>query len=407
MTDRFETPGSPFGAPPSPVATDLWAPPVSVFAAPVETARLPRWLPAAAVAVALVLVITIGGYLVLSRFDSHDSADLGLTPLPAPAAPEHAAVPTWQPGPPAGDGVVVTRQMAEDVVARWWPAHSQALRDGDLAALAQLTGGAGRRWEVGAVACRCLKTSTLRQMLRANYYVPRQTSYPARFVAEVLTAYSPGHKVVEILVFSRSGPAAPWQVIEDSAYSGGPGHPTTMTAQDQDQVDSDGLVAQASRAQVARTRAAAARLAAVWQEAKQTGRVPASASAFTLGGQTGDRIKMVAWHRQDRVQNNGLLGHYRYYTTRSDPVVVVPYGPGYELGCQPLRSTVTYRGAPGQVVYQDPGQRNWGTRVPAGNYRSITLREAWPTCFVISRNGTEPVFVVNRDYGSGIATPHR
>ena len=172
---------------------------------------------------------------------------------------------------------------------------------------------------MGAVACRCLKTSTLRQMLRATYYVPRQTAYPARFVAEVLTAYSPGHKVVEILVFSRSGPTAPWQVIEDSAYSGGPGHPTTMTAQDQDQVDSNGLVAPTSRAQVARTRAAAARLAAVWQEAKQTGRVPASASAFALGGQTGDRIKMVAWHRQDRVQNNGLLGHYRYYTTLIRP----------------------------------------------------------------------------------------
>ena len=113
------------------------------FAAPVEGARLPRWLPATAVAVALVLVITIGGYLVLSRVQGHERAEL--TPLPAPAAPVHAVVPTWPPGHPAGGGVVVTRQMAEDVVARWWPAHSLALRDGDLAVLTQLTGGAGRR----------------------------------------------------------------------------------------------------------------------------------------------------------------------------------------------------------------------------------------------------------------------
>jgi hypothetical protein len=406
VTDRFETPGSPFGAPsPPPVASDLWAPPGSVFAAPVETARLPRWLPAAAVAVALVLVITIGGYLVLSAFDSHDSADPGLTPLPAPVAPERAVVPTWQPGPPAGDGVVVSRQMAEDAVGRWWHAHSLALRDADVPALTGLTGGAGRQWEVGAVSCGCLESSTLRPMIRTNYYVPRQTTYPARFVAEVLTAYSNGNKGVEVLVFSRSNRTAPWQVIENSGYGPETGHRAALHPQDQDLVDSHGLVDPVGRAQVARTRAAATRLSAVWQQAKVTGQVPASASAFTLGEQTMDRIVHVAGHRQDRVQDNGLLGHFHYYARRSDPVVVVPYGPGHDLGCMPLRSTITYWGRPGQVVHQDPALRNWGTGVPAGDYRSITLHEAWPTCFVISRSGVEPVFVLNKDYGGGPATP--
>jgi hypothetical protein len=404
VTDRFDTPGSPFGAPPPPAAgADLWAPPASSFAAPVGTARWPRWLPAAAVAVAVVLVITIGGYLALSRFDSHDRADL--TPLPAPAAPVHAVVPTWQPGPPAGGGVVVTRQMAEDVVARWWPAHSLALRDADVPALTRLTGGTGRRWEVGAVACGCLESSTVRPMLRASYYVPRQTTYPARFVAEVLTAYSAGNKGVELLVFSRSSRTAPWQVMENSFYGPMPGHRAALHTQDQDLVDSNGLVEPGSPAQAARTRAAAARLAAVWQEAKVTGQIPRSASAFTLGGQTMDRIVHVAGHRQNRVQDNGLLAHFHYYAKRSDPVVVVPYGPGYDLGCAPLRSTITYWGQPGRVVHQDPGLRNWGTGVPAGDYRSITLHEAWPTCFVLSRTGTGPVFVFNQEYGGGPATP--
>jgi hypothetical protein len=296
--------------------------------------------------------------------------------------------------------------MAEDVVARWWRAHALALRDDDVAVLTQLTGGAGRRWELGAVSCGCLETKLLRPMLRATYYVPRQAAYPARFVAEVLTTYSPGHKGVEILVFSRSSRTAPWQVIENSTYSRGPGQHAQMNAQDQDQVDHDGLVAPASRGQLVRTRIAAAQLARVWQEAKETGRVPRSASAFA-GGQTKSRIEQVAGHRQDQVQVNGLLGHYRYYTKRTDPVVVVPYAAGYDLSCQPVRSTITFRGRPGEVVYQDPAQRNWGTQIPAGSYRSITDHDVWPTCFAISRSGTGPVVVFNQDFSSGTVTARR
>jgi hypothetical protein len=62
---------------------------------------------------------------------------------------------------------------------------------------------------------------------------------------------------------------------------------------------------------------------------------------------------------------------------------------------------------PGVVVRQDPALRNWGTQVPAGNYRSITLHEAWPTCFVIDRTGSERAFVFNKNYGGGTATPRR
>jgi hypothetical protein len=409
VTDRFETPDSPFGAPPPPpAATDLWAPPVSsVLAARTGPARWWRWLPAVAGAVALVLVISIGGYLAVSRLQGHDSGDPGRTPLPAPAGPVRAVMPIWKPGPPAGD-VVVTRQTAEDVVDRYWSAHAQALSNGDVSALAWLTGGAGRQWELGAVTCGCLqRSSTLRPMLRATYYVPRQTGYPARFVAEVLTEYSPGHQGVEILVFSRRSRTARWLVIENSTYGPMPGAQAAPHTQGKGLVDSDGLVDPVGPAQVARTRAAAAQLAAVWQEAKETGQVPSSASAFTVFGQTKDRIDHIASHRQNRVQSNGLLGHYRYYTRRSDPVVVVPYAAGYDLGCQPLRSTITYWGQPGQVVYQDPTLHNWGTRVPAGSYRSITRHEAWPTCFVLSRTGTEPVFVFNQEYGGGPATPRR
>ena len=413
MTDRFETPGSPFGTPPPrPAGTDLWAPPASsMLPAPAGPARsLPSWLPAAAVARALVLVISIGGFVVLAKHQGHETADNGPTALPAPAAPVPAVpavMPAWQPGPPAGAGVVVTRKMAEDVVARWWPAHSQALRDADDTALARLTGGAGRQWEVGAVNCFCLESGTLRPMLGATYYVPRQSSYPARFIAEVLTEYSQGNQGVEVLVFSRSSRSAPWQVIENSFYGPKTGQRAALHTQPQYLMNSHGLFDPGSPAQVARTRAAAVRLAAVWQEAKETGQVPRSASAFTLGEQTMDRIVHVAGHRQNRVQGDGLLAHFHYYAKRSDPVVVVPYGPDYDLGCAPLRSTITYWGQPGRVVHQDPRLLNWGSEVPAGDYRSITLHEAWPTCFVISRTGAGPVFVFNQEFGGGTATPRR
>lgn len=352
----------------------------------------------------MLAVLGTGGYVALSRIRDSDGGPADPTTAPPAAAPLLPATSlVWSPGPPAGK-VVVTRAMAEDVLTRYWPAHAQALRDHDRAALAQLNGGAARSWEDGAVACNCIVTANLRPLRDAAFHVPRQTTYPARFVVDALTAYSNGNEGVEVLVFSRSDRRAPWLVIENSAYGPGAGKKAELIAPD---ASPGRLTKPVSAARVAEARAAAAQLAAVWQEAKETGRIPAAADAFVQSNQTLDRIKFLASNPQNTVQDTGLLGRSSFSTRRSDPVVVVPYARGYDLGCQPIRSTVKIWGRPGEVVNQDPDRRNWGADVPPGQYRSLTLHKTWQTCFLLSPDPAEPVFVFNQMIGAGTSTPRR
>jgi hypothetical protein len=325
---------------------------------------------AAVVVVMMVVALGVGGYLVLARGPGHQQvggpSGAGSKATPAPVAQEPVVLePT---GPPAGR-VVVTPAMADRVVRHHWPVHEEALHNKDLGLLASLTGGSARRWEVNAVACRCMVIDEVRPFLGAVYFVPRQTSYPARFIAEVRTRQSSDVESIEILTFSRSGPRARWLVIENSGF--------TPVVQPAPLVKADttaaGFTRPVSPARVAKARSVARQLAAVLQETKNTGEIPFSAQAFMVEGQTEHHLTELAKHRQDTVHSNGLFGHARYYTSKADPLVVVSHVAGYVIACQPIHADMTYTPGRGRVVYQDPGQRNWGPTVKPGQYRSITV----------------------------------
>jgi len=294
---------------------------------------------------------------------------------------------------------VITPSQAARVVHDYWDVHEAALVEHNLPRLAHLSAGAARDWEQPAVACGCLSVSSPRPFLNAAYFVPRQRRYPASFIAEVQTEVA-GTYWAELLVFTKSRSGGPWLVTEDSGFGPPAGVAPRLGAPVADSAGYDRPVSGSERA---RARTVAGRFAALWQQAKNTGTVPAG-SGFDLTGQTGARVARLAAFTQDAVQMNGLIGHYTFYTSRTDPLIQVTDVDGYDLACQSIRETVVYTPTPGHLIAQDPLQHNWGPYLSPGSYRKVIDRDTWQTCFLLAPDAGTSIRVLDQDVGGGASS---
>lgn len=295
------------------------------------------------------------------------------------------------------DGTVVDKAMAENVLSRYWPMHEQALVDRNLTALRGMSVGAARRWEQAAVACGCLHVFSPRPLLDTAYFVPRQTSFPATFVTEALTEVD-GSYWAELLVFTKRAAGARWLVSEDSGFGPPAGLSPTLGSPDLGHGSYDQPV---SAVQSAIAHHVADRLAAVWQRAKDTGRIP-TGSGFDLTGQTGARVANLAAYPQDQVQVDGSVGHYSFSTSAADPLIQVSDA-GNDLACQPIREVVQHRALPGEAIRQDSAHEPWGPNVAPGDYQRVTTTDVWQTCFLIPPQG-DPIKVLDQDIGGALGS---
>ncbi|MDQ1625717.1 MAG: hypothetical protein QOJ49_1215 [Actinomycetota bacterium] len=384
------------------------AQPVSAYAwsvpPPAPRQRLrPRHMVLIAVASVVVLSLLAAGML-WGNWAQPDSSATGDHPLVAASAPPATAPPATAPLPatsasaiPGARGVVTTAE-AESVFRAFWPRHERALVAHDLGALQHLDAGAAADYERGALACGCLHLTGARPMLALEFFVRRQSRYPANFVVEAETSQG-GPPEVEIFVFRKAAAGAPWLVIQNSRIGAEdwnghvPGHSL---------IPPDGYALPPSKAQHAKALGLARALAAEWQRAKETGRVP-SRSAFQLSGRTAGRMQQIAAFPQDTEQANGLLGHATFYVDPRDPLVEVNEN-GVDLACQPVRETMVYRPHPGKMLVQDPARSFWGTLLAPGRYSTVTKLGSWQTCFRIDERAAGPVAVLNHDTDGGIPT---
>src|SRR4029079_8635541 len=99
-----------------------------------------------------------------------------------------------------------------------------------------------------------------------------------------------------------------------------------------------------------------------------------------------------------------LVGHYRFYVDPHDPLVQFAEGGGGALACQAVREVVVYTPRPGYVVHQDDAQSNWGNLLAPGNYRSLTSRSTWQTCFGLPASASAQVGLLNQDVGGSVPT---
>jgi hypothetical protein len=296
------------------------------------------------------------------------------------------------------DRTVVNEAMARQVLTRYWQLHEQALVQRDLPVLAGLSAGSARRWEQASVACACLRVDAPRPLLSASYFVPRQTSFPASFVAEASTE-ARGAYWAELLVFTKAAAGAPWLVTQDSGFGPPPGVGPRLGRPD---LGPGGYDQPVSAAQSSVAQQVAGRFAAVWQQAKDTGRVPIE-SGFDLTGQTGQRVAELASHTQDGVQVNGAVGHYVFSVSRTDALVQVS-DHGYDLACQPIHEVVQYRALAGQMIHQGSTRDQWGPALAPGDYQRVTSTDVWETCFLIPPTVGTPISVLDQDIGGALTT---
>jgi hypothetical protein len=91
----------------------------------------------------------------------------------------------------------------------------------------KLETGAAALYEPGAVACGRLQVTTLRPLLDARHFVPRQLTYPAHFLVEAQSEYG-GQPWAEVLVFTKTAAGRAWLVSEDSGFGPPPGQPASL-----------------------------------------------------------------------------------------------------------------------------------------------------------------------------------
>lgn len=359
---------------------------------------------AAVIAAAIVVCVTAALLVVLFRHSTH-AIERARPDATATGTASHGPIdgirpsPTTQPpGPP-----LITVDGAAKVLRAYWPVHERALVAGKLHTLATLATGSAATWERGAVGCGCMSLTAPRRLLKTAYFVPRQTRYPAFFVAEAL-AEDPS-AWVELLVFTKRRAGDPWLVTEDSGFGPLPGNMARLfvplgqssgfnvpidDAADPDQRD--------------RAFEAAPKLAALWQQAANTGQVPAT-TRFDLYRESLTQVKKIANHRQDALQPTGLFAHYSFYVSPSDPLFEVAALYGDEIACQPIRERATYTPRPGEVILQDKKQNNWGSLLAPGTYPKITDEKVWETCFRIPEDPNAPATIINQSTGGGVPHP--
>ena len=48
----------------------------------------------------------------------------------------------------------------------------------------------------------------------------------------------------------------------------------------------------------------------------------------------------------------------------------------------------------------------WGPGLPPGAYPTVTSRDAWQTCFLVSPKVTMPVVILDQETGGQVVTAH-
>jgi hypothetical protein len=298
----------------------------------------------------------------------------------------------------AGGPSVITPAQAEVVVRTFWPVHEHAIVTRDVAALRKLETGAAAAYEPGAVMCGCLNWRIARRLVQTALFVPRQPTYPAHFMAEALS-YRNGEPWIEIYVFTKQNAAAPWLVALNSGMVPAAGREVRMGIPD---TDAEGYLLPVSAAQSARAATLPQRTAQLWQDAKETGVVPAHPDLVT-GGLGDRRLAEIAAHRQGTAQANGVPGTFRFFVDRSDPLWEFN-DEGNDIACRAVRETAVYTAPRGYVITQPKDRSGWGATLPPGRYPKVSSAGAWQTCFIIPADPSRASVLLNRDTDGPVRT---
>jgi hypothetical protein len=295
------------------------------------------------------------------------------------AATQGAQLPKALSAAPRGR-TVATPAEAKLVLKTAWTTREHALVNCNLALLDRLDTGSAKIGDRSRTRCNCLARAD-QLYSDSRIFLPRQTTYPAYFLAQARTKTLSGNSWTEIMVFTRASATAPWRLNLATGFAAVKGQ---VAALGQPVVNADGYAQLPDRTARAVAATQAPTLAAYYQAAKNTGEVPAN--PFQPSPWTTTTVTAIAAHRQDTVQTNGLRGHFRYTATGKDPVFSVLSG-DQTLTCTVIRISSSYTGQAGQYPQQSADRRNWGPDLAPGTYQSITFADVAQTCFLAPVTG--------------------
>lgn len=290
-----------------------------------------------------------------------------------PPTASHSALPTALMAV-TSSGPVVTPPMASGIVDTMWKLRGDALGHPNPSILASFETGSALEVDTGR--CGCDDGNPFGSIDDMTLFMPRQTAYPASFMAEVATTAS-GKPFIAFFILQRTSASSPWLL----AFSGG--FATDRAEVTPPAVDADGYLAAQTATPALDPKQAHTALATYWSEAKRTGTIPAT-TTFAPGPWTTDFAKIMDEHHQGDV-NDGLRAYYSYQADPAhDPVFTFPEGQGWLIACSAVRVQKTFTGSRlGDGPQQDPARRNWGPGVTPGLHTAVVVTEITLPCIEI------------------------
>jgi hypothetical protein len=347
-----------------------------------------RWT-VVAICIALLVASATGGVVLLIRN--------GTTASTAPTPGATTSLSTTLLARPQTAGVSVDPAAATSVVDAVWPVREKALVGADAATIRDLETGPALEWDL---ACYdgCQPTSA-RPLDALRVFVPRQSSYPAAFLAEVRTVTNDlSEPYIEMMIFTRASAALPWILNFDTGYSEIP------TMSEQPAADSHGFDAAAPSFADVTISDLPSQLAAYWQYWKDNGAAPPG-NNFGDGTWTDEWGQYISSYAQQLPQ--GLSEDATYtadptqdgqWTFAIDDMIDGQLVDGMALSCSTVRFTSAISAYPGFTITQPADQSAWSYLLPAGSYSELHRVGIHQSCFLLEP-GTASIGVVGGNGG--------
>jgi len=276
--------------------------------------------------------------------------------------------------PAAGD--LISPAGATAVVQAAWDLHHKALVDHDLVLLAAFETGPALEVD----AARDSTGDPYGPASQVVVSVPHQTSYPARFFAQVAVT-AKGQPWIAFLVFTRADPRAPWMLDVMGAYAAAPTEITPPA------VDAGGFLASSAARPIVDPTTVHGLLAEYWRSSTDNGQVP-PAPLWAPGAWTTQLATQLARQRQGAVADNGLIGFYAYQAASSVSAYAFSQAHGWQIVCSAIHIQKTFRSTADKQVFQDGAQRRWGKSVPPGSHHEVTQNSIAVPCIEVPPAGS-------------------
>lgn len=287
-------------------------------------------------------------------------------------------------------GPVIQPEQATQVVQAFWPLRERALADDDTGMTDRLEDGVAREFDdaVSSFDHQIPPASRLRHVRDRGditVVVPRQTGYPAEFLAAVPTTVyaadpsegvAAGTPYVEMMVMTRRDARSRWMLSLDTGYQGDVQALFASSAGFAPDPPDLGWIDVGQLHPL---------LAQYWQHWKETGSAPPG-TPFGPGYWTTQRGSGLV--RQDAYSAHcGCFEHTEYHADPHDDGIF-EFGlntgtePTLALVCSTIRYHDVFRPRPGDLLLQNSTRLNWGGGLAPGAYRSLTTDAVRQTCII-------------------------